>query len=126
MNLDVTASHASVSLNPFLLGWLKYAMMTVAPVAILFLALGQEQLYRGPDFGQGQFWAKLVPRLPVLLSHSFTGEIHRLGRRAEDCFKGSVRNFLPLAAGFASCRTLDFNGPMSGPWQSVHFEGACL
>src|SRR3981189_774840 len=93
MNLDVTASHASVSLNPFLLGRLKYAMMTVAPVAILFLALGQEQLYRGPDFGQGQFWAKLVPRLPVLLSHSFTGEIHRLERQSRRLLQGFRKKF---------------------------------
>ncbi len=47
---------------------LEYAMMTVTPVVILFLAQGQEQLYRGSDFGQGQLRAKLVPRLPVLLS----------------------------------------------------------
>jgi len=38
MNLDVNSLHASVSLNPFLLGRLKYAMMTVAQFAILFLA----------------------------------------------------------------------------------------
>src|ERR1700682_3786773 len=67
MNLDVTASHAWVSLNPFPLARLEFAMMTVTPVVIVFLTLGQEQLYRGPDFGQGQFSAKLVPRLPVLL-----------------------------------------------------------
>jgi hypothetical protein len=59
MDLDVTASYASVSLNPSLLGRLEYAMMTVTPVVILFLALGQEQLYRGPDFGQGQFRAQI-------------------------------------------------------------------
>src|ERR1700676_942531 len=67
MNLDVTASHAWVSLNPFPLARLEFAMMTVTPVVIVFLALGQEQLYRGPDFGQGQFTYKLVPKLPVLL-----------------------------------------------------------
>ena len=27
---------------------------------------------------------------------------------------------------FPYCRRLDFKGPMFGPWQSEHFEGACL
>ncbi len=70
---------------------LEYAMMTVTPVVILFLAQGQEQLYRGPDFGQGQFGAKLVPRLPVLLSPCNLRKSQILGvADSSPCFDASV------------------------------------
>ena len=46
--------------------------------------------------------------------------------REGDWPKGLVRAPLPLARGIAYGRRLDFKGPMFGPWQSVHFEGACL
>src|SRR6202165_4355894 len=97
MNLDVTASHDSVSLNSFPLAGLEYAMMTVTPVVILFLALGQEQLYRGPDFGQGQFTAKLVPRLPVLLWPCYIRKSQSLSvADSTRCFDASAYSLIPL------------------------------
>ena len=52
----------------------------------------------------------------------------RHGRAAREggWLKGLVRAPLPPARGTAYGRRLDFKGPMFGPWQSVHFEGACL
>ena len=55
-------------------------------------------------------------------SHGRDGTAAREG----DGLKSLVRPPLPLARGIAYGRKLDFKGPMSGPWQSVHFEGACL
>src|ERR1700694_3275542 len=99
MNLDVTASHASVSLNPFPLARLEFAMMTVTPVVIVFLTLGQEQLYRGPDFGQGQFTSKLVPRLPVLLWPCYIRKSQILSvADSTRCFDASAYGLIPLLA----------------------------
>ena len=55
-------------------------------------------------------------------SHGRDGRPAREG----DWPKGLVRAPRPLARGMANGRKLDFKGPMFGPWQSVHFEGACL
>jgi len=82
---------------------LEYAMMTVTPVVILFLAQGSiTTVPKVQILARGQLRAKLVPRLPVLLSPcNFAKKSQILGvADSSPCFDASVLRSIPSSAEF--------------------------